>query len=367
MAMTASTTPAFLNDPRRRNLAIMAGVALLMIVLATLALLNQSREMAPHYQPHTFFPRLPSEVRQISHLRIQSKKGLIDVVFKPEKGWVVASQGDYPASFDQVRQTVIGMAEMQTVEPKTARAEWLHYVDLDAPPKGPGVLISLMSENGSTLAAVIAGKSVDIGDSSGAMGLFVREPDQMQSWLVRSVFEPKSDPADWLDKNVVDIDRSRIQEADIEPANAPAFEVRREKATDEQFTLVNPPKGREISYAGAADGVGAAIVGFAFDTVKPARDFDFSDAAHPTRLITRTFDGLVVTAQTIQRGTDYWTILAAEGLPGKSDAQKEAREISGHVNGWAYKLPAFKGQLFMTTLDTLLKPLAAAPAGKPAK
>jgi hypothetical protein len=365
--MNATTTSAFFNDPRRRNLSVLAGAAVLMIILAALALWSQAREMAPHYKPHTYFPRLPSQVRQISHLHIQSNKGTIDIVFKPEKGWVVASQGDYPASFDQLRQTVVGMAELQTIEPKTARPDWFHYVDLDSPPKGKGVLISLMNEQGTALASMIAGKSVDIGDPSGAMGLFVRVPASNQSWLVRSVFEPKSDPTDWLDKNVIDVDRSRIQETDVDPASGTSYEVRRDKVTDEQFALVNPPKGREVSYPGAADGVAAAITGFTFDAVRPAREFDFSDQAHATRLVTRTFDGLMVTAETIQRGAEYWTTLSAEGSPGKPAAQKEAREISAHVTGWAYKLPSFKGQLFMTSLESLLKPLPAAQQAKPTR
>ncbi len=365
--MTAGTSTVFFGDPRRRNLAILGGIAVVTIALAALALWSQARELAPHYEPHTFFPQLPSEVRQISHLRIESKKGIVDVVFKPEKGWVVESQGDYPASFDQLRQTVIGMAELQTIEPKTARTEWFHFVNLDAPPRGNGVLISLMNEKGVALASMIAGKSEDIGDPGGATGLFVRKPGIAQSWLVRSVFEPKNDPADWLYKDLMNVDRSRIQEVDVDPASGPSYEVRRDKATDEDFTLLNPPKGREIAYPGAADSVAAAIVGFAFDAVRPARELDFSDQARAARLITRTFDGLTLTAQTIRLGPDYWTILAAEGAPNKPDAQKEARQISAHVSGWAYKMPSYKGELFMTSLDSLLKPPPTAQKDKTAK
>ena len=40
-------------------------------------------------------------------------------------------------------------------------------------------------------------------------------------------------------------------------------------------------------------------------------------------------------------------------------AQAEARAIDAHTDGWAYKLPTYKAQLFMITLDSLLKPLAA--------
>src|SRR5258708_3342729 len=107
--MAATSNANFFSDRRRRNLAALAGAAIVMTALAAFALWNQAREVAPHYQPHTFFPHLASREREVSHLRIQSKKGTVDIVFKPEKGWVVASQGDYPASFDQVRETVIGM------------------------------------------------------------------------------------------------------------------------------------------------------------------------------------------------------------------------------------------------------------------
>jgi hypothetical protein len=364
--MTA-TAAKLLDDPRQRNLAILAGVAVVVILLAILALWNQSRELAPHYAPQPFFPNLQAEIRDIAHVHIQSRKGLLDVVFKPDKGWVVSSHDDYPAAFDELKQTVIGLVGLQTIEPKTDRADWLHYVDLDAPPRGTGVLISLLDEKGATLASLIVGKSEDIGDPSGATGLFVRESNTTQSWLVRSAFEPKTDIGDWLEKRVLDVDRARVQEVDVEPSNGASYSVRRPRPTDDDFALMNVPNGREIAYAGAADGVGAAAVGFTFDDVRPAKDFDFSDQGHVSRLITRTFDGLTVTIETIQQGQDYWATVAAEGEPRKAEAQKEAREISTRATGWAYKLPQYKGQLFMTTLDSLLKPLPAAQTGKPAK
>ncbi len=363
--MTVTPTAKLRDDPRRRNLAILAGIAVVMVFLAALALWNQSREMAPHYTPRSFFPNLESEVRDVAHVHIQSRKNAIDVVFKPDKGWVVASHDDYPANFDELRRTVLGLAGLETIEPKTARADWLHYVDLEAPPHGDGVLISLTDEKGAGIATLVMGKSEDIGDPSGATGLFVREPNTTQSWLVRSAFEPKTDVGDWLEKDVLDVDRTRIRDVDVEPSNGPSYSVRRQKPTDDDFDLLNIPKGREIAYVGAADGVGAAIVGFTFDDVRPAKDFDFSDQGHASRLIAHTFDGLAVTVESIQQGQDYWATVAAEGEPGKPDAQKEAREISGRATGWAYKLAPYKGQLFMTSLESLLKPLPSAQPNKP--
>ncbi len=79
---------AFLHDPRRRNLAILAVVAAIMVVLAALALLHQASLVAPKYTPRAFFPDLaasePSgrphphrveEVRRGGH-RLQTVGGL---------------------------------------------------------------------------------------------------------------------------------------------------------------------------------------------------------------------------------------------------------------------------------------------------
>lgn len=351
------------NDPRRRNLAILAAIAVVTSLLALITLVEQARETAPHYREETFFPGLASHAGNVAHIKIVSKNGDIDLALKGE-GWVIANHDNYPASFDEVHQTVVGMAALLTLQPATSRADWLHYVGLDTPPHGDGVLIALRDQSGNDLASVILGKTQDIGDPSGAIGLFVRKPGDTQTWLARSPYEFKSDLGDWFDKTVMNVDRARIQETDVDPASGTSFTVRRDTAQSD-FKLNDVPKGREVA-DGATDGIAAAITGFTFDDVKPSKNFDFSDAGHPTRVTTKTFDGLTVTVEAIQQGGATWATVSAEGAPGKSDAQKEARDIDLHAFGWAYKLAAYKGQQFMTSEDSLLKPVGGAAPAQPA-
>jgi hypothetical protein len=243
---------------------------------------------------------------------------------------------------------------LQTIAPKTARLDWYRYIGVDAPPKGSGTLIQLLDDKGGLLAALIMGKTSDIGDPGGAIGLYVRKPGDVQSWLARSVFEPKSAPSDWLDKNTLDVDRSRIAEADVTPVSGPAFTVKRDNPGTADFMIAGVPAGREVLYPGVAATVATAITGFAFDDVKPASGFDFSNAP---RFVTKTFDGLTVTVRVLPENQAFWATIYAEGV--NPQTAREARAIDAHTDGWAYKLPAYKGQLFMITLDSLLKPLAA--------
>lgn len=351
-----------LSDPRKRRLGILAVIAVLLAVWAIVALWQQSEQLAPKYHPTPMFPDLAHRAGEVARIHVSAKSGNFDVARKADGSWVVASQNNLPASFEQVNRTVIGIAGLETLEPKTARADWLHFLDLDAPPKGEGVLFSLMDTKGQTLAAVITGKSQDIGDTSGAHGLFVRKPDSTQSWLAKSTFEPKSDVSDWYDKNLLDIDRKRIAETDVTPAGGAAFTVKRDKPTDTIFKLQNVPAGRELSFPGATDSVATAVVGLTFDDAKPAKGMDFSKAS---RVVTHTFDGLTITVLTLQQGDDYWATVSAQADPGKPAAAREAKAINAKTSGWAYKLPPFKGQALTAKVDSLLKPLPGAKTAKP--
>jgi hypothetical protein len=357
---------AILADPRRRNLAVLGSVALVSLLLALGAVWQQSHENAPPLEATEFFPGLARDIHSAAHIHVASKSGAFDIVFIPEKGWVVPQRDNYPASFDLVQRTLVGLAALQTIEPKTARPEWLHFVNLDMPPRGEGILIAVGDDKGRELASLIAGKSEDIGDPTGATGLFVRRPNENQSWLVRSVLDPRASLADWLDKHVVDVDRSRIQEVDVDPAGGARFVVARARPSDADFALTPIPAGKTVSDPTIPDGVASAVTGFGFDDVRPARQFDFNNPATAARVITKTFDGLKVTVNVLKQGAEYWATVAAEPAdPGKTDAAKEAAAINAHASGWAYKLPAYKGQLFMTTLDSLLKAPAAPPAAAP--
>jgi hypothetical protein len=347
----------FSTDPRRRNLAVLAALALASVLLAVLALDRRAAEVAPKYPPQAYFPGLAGKLGEVTRIHIESKKdGAFDVTFVPMKGWVLPGRSNYPASFEEVRKTLVGMAALQTIAPKTARPDWFHYVDLDGPPKGGGILMSFSDDKGRVLAALIAGKSEDIGDASESVGLFVRKPGETQSWLVSSPFAPHASQSAWLRKNVVNVDRIRIQEVDVRPLSGPAYAVRRDKPSDMNFALTPVPRGREPADASAPDAVASALADFSFDDIQPAGNFDFENQA--SRTVTRTFDGLIVGVDVVKQGSDYWARVAAGAVPGKPDAAKEARDINTYAQGWAYKLPAFKGAQFMASLDGLLRPLA---------
>ena len=194
------------------------------------------------------------------------------------------------------------------------------------------------------------------------LGLFVRKPNETQSWLVRAEYQPHSDQTDWIDKNIVDVDRSRIQSTTVDLPDDKSFEVRREKPADTAFKLAVVPAGREMGDSATADGLATAITGLSFDDIKPAKEIDLSTA---TQVVTKTFDGLSITASVVHIGPEYWAEFGAMSMVNNPEIGKQARSINARVNGWAYKLPDYKGAQFMTPLESLLKPKDGKPAAAP--
>jgi hypothetical protein len=137
----------------------------------------------------------------------------------------------------------------------------------------------------------------------------------------------------------------------VEPASGPAYTVSRATPKDQGF-LVNPlPKGRELTYTGAADSVASTLDDFRFDDIKPVMAVDFSGAAHMT---VHTFDDLTITLDIASEGEEHWVRLMASAQLGT--AAKEAHAINSHASGWAFKLPPYRASLYAPPLETLLKP-----------
>jgi hypothetical protein len=340
-------------ETRRRNLVILASAALVSLAFAAFALEQRAAQGQPHYTPTEFLPGFAANVKNAALIHIASHDGALDVSFTPDKGWVLPARGNYPADFDEVRHTLIGLATLQTIAPRTDRADWLHYLSLDAPPQGGGMEITVKDKDGKVLAALIAGHGEELGDPNGTSGLFVRHPDDNQAWLARAVFVPHGDITSWLSTKVLSLGGTRLQEVAVMPATGPGFTISRANPSVQIYTLAKaPPKSTPNSQM--INSFPFAIANFSFTDVRPAVPADFAQATH---VIGRTFDGLLVTFDVIAQGGDIWTRLSASTAPGAKPAiAQQASAINARAAGFAFKLPPEKGNALLNDLAKIMTP-----------
>ena len=354
-----------MKDFRRRNLIVLGMAAAVSVVLAVIVLTVRAQEGRARFTPGEFLPSFAAHVKEAARIHIVSHDGAFDVAYSPAKGWVLPARGNYPADFDQVRHTLIGLAALEAVEPKTARADWLPTIGLDMPPRGSGTAITGSDKADKTLAAVIIGNSADLQNAQGATGVFVRHPGDNQSYLARAVFTVHGNVADWLETGVMTIEPARLNAVTITPIQGAPFTVKRDHQSDRQYKLEGPPPPKGL----AANPVSVNLIpqlitGFAFVDVQPASQFDFSKAVH---LSAHTFDMQNIHIDAISAKGEVWITVSAQADPGTPTMQRqEAGMISARAAGWAYKLSPDKGRLLMMTRDALMtKADTAGPEGQP--
>lgn len=350
------------RDPKRRQLNILLGATGVAIVLAAAAVFQQSLSTSPQFQERPFFPGLSDRLGQLGEIAITTKSGTFQVRLQKGK-WIIPERAGFPADPSQVRSTALGLADLTILEPKTGRADWLSYVGLIAPDKGGDAAhVKLADSAGKPMGELLAGHTEGAADALGRNTIYVRHPDENQSWLARGSLTLKSNVTDWLDRSVLNIDRDRIKGASVTPAKGEAYNLSRDSKDQPDFKLLDMPAGRSLSFDGSPDGVAGAIASFTFDDVAKEDQFNFAKAPQSA---THSFDGLDIVVQIATKGSDHWARVTAAAVNPK--VQAEADKINASLGGWAFKLPEDKVNQLVAERETLLKPLDTEKPAKPAK
>jgi hypothetical protein len=343
-------TASILANRRQKNLVILGGVTLLMVLLAVVAVYQRAAALAPQFEPRALFPGIAGQLSGLSEIEVTNKTGTLHI--RPMDGrWVVVERDNYPADPQQIRLAGEGLRDLQVIEAKTSRADWLNYLGLGAPPQGDATQMKLTA--GSTvLADVLIGQSQGTPDALGRTSMYVRKPNENQSWLARGYLVPKAGAQDWLDKTAVVIPRDRVKGAVVDPADGPSYTLSRDNKEAMDFKMVDLPRGRELSFEGSPDGVAGAIVGFVYQDVAKADTINFMNA--PSSVF-NTFDGLNITVRVATKGMERWAMISADAT--NPMVQGEADMINARNNGWAYRIDEMKANQIVATRETLLRPM----------
>ncbi len=295
-------------------------------------------DLAPHL----------AEIEQLALVHGESKTTLI----RRGDQWLVAERNDYPADGRKLRQLLLGLAALTYVEPKTKEARNYSRLEVeDAGAKGSqSTLVTVSGAQGKLLGEIIAGKRVTDALGGGDDGVYVRKPDDAQSWLARGTLDLPDTPG-WLDPALLDLPGAGVKEAIFSSPGEAPLTIARDKPED-KFHLAALPKDKKLRGDDALDAVAGALAMLQLSDVKPEADFAWSKTGESRARFT-FFDGLVVTVELVDVDKTSW---ARFTVSGSSDAAARARELNARLAPWVYALPAYKAKLLKTRLADLLAP-----------
>lgn len=322
-----------------------------------------------------WLPELAPLLGQVDKVQMRSASGVV-TLHRDGTRWVIEEREGHAASFPQLQALLDALATARLIEPKTALPQNFSRLGLDdiEHPGSEAVLVEVWAAGADPIVRVL------IGDADSTRGgRFVRLANEQQSWLIDTSPQPLADPADWLDRRMLDVDFSRVAAVERVFAGSPGFRVSRAAATaDASLALEELPAGKAPRYISVFDAAARSILTMVPEDVRKAAGLDFTNAPL-TRIV--CFDGLVIEARVLESSEGNWMTLdvhaatdpdvaeqAAGGDPGKSPAtvREEATTLEHRVAGWAYRVSDYVYGEASKTLDDYLQD-AAPPASATAR
>ncbi|WP_376091289.1 DUF4340 domain-containing protein [Roseomonas sp. CCTCC AB2023176] len=274
------------------------------------------------------------EIRQGSNTLVLDRQG---------ETWVLPAKGGYPARGERVREMLAGLTELRLAERRTSDPEALDRLGLGEPgaANSTAALLRVLDGNGAPIAELITGRRRMRTQGGVPESIYVRRPSENQSYLAEGRVPVDADSQLWVDRDVVNLPRERVQRV-ISVRDGRTIEMLRQGGSDTPLSIVLPgdaPPADDI----ALDEVSRAFEGLTFLDVRPEAQIPGSETGQGRFVLT---DNLTVNARVNIEGGDVWVRLAAIG-------DEEASRLNARWRGWAYQVGAWKAKAFAPSLDEL--------------
>ncbi|MGR9091135.1 MAG: DUF4340 domain-containing protein [Gammaproteobacteria bacterium] len=370
-----------------RNIIIALATALIVI-----AAWQTSREKAPttKIQSESLYPGLVDQVNDVTDITIRSTQATTELSRKAGK-WVVANRDNYPATFANVKNTLLNVANSTVVEKKTSKPE--HYAQLgvadidDANSKA--VLVEIDAGPDQVLASLLVGNERSASQMN-ARQYYVRKADAAGALLVEGELNVSAQPQDWMNTDVVNVATERVRKVTITAGDDSAVVVSKEKPADNFFSLENVPNGFTAKSRSIISSLGAVLLDVKFENVAAASKVDDSEPVSTAEI--RTFDGLVVNVSRYAIADEHFVRFefdfdpagVEQPEPAATDEATEADEndepqdtaegnepsvedeaviLNEKTAKWIYALPDYKNRMLEKRFDDMIKPVEEQPAG----
>jgi hypothetical protein len=368
-----------------RNFAILAAATAVSLALAVSAVVSRDLPVTAGTASEALFPGLLDRVNEVRTVRLDGQGERLTIEAAGTGAWRLAEKGGYPVEAEEVRDLVVGLANLQLVEAKTAQPERLKRLELEEPTgsEAKSRRIELLGANGKPLAAAIVGKTRPGLYGGGRAGGYGRRAGENQAWLAAGALALPDDAMAVLEQEVIDIPADQVRRITLDAGGMAPLAVHRPDAAAESFTVdATLPEGRELDQS-RIDLLAEALSGLRMEDVKPAGELAVPADARRARV--ETFDGLQVDVTLAKLGEGdaaaSWVQLAvaasepsavqppaqlpeqaqlpdqkgaaAAPAPEKTPAERAAA-LASRVQGWAFRIPPYLADRLGGGLDSLL-------------
>jgi len=327
---------------RGRTLTMfVAAGALALIAAVTVGI--EMRSSSPNAASGPVVPGLEETISGAQRVTIVSREATYRIE-RTQRGWAMRDRDDYPvlpARLAQLTEGLEGLRYSRRMTSDPSKHERLGVTD----PRqgGRGILVQIEDGRGALLVNLILGVETN--------GLYVRQPDNDQTWAAEGELPPLRDVASWMALQPLNVPADRFARVEIMPSEGRAYIVARD-AADQPWRIAAP------ALAGVPQMVEGVAIHLTQLTPNDVRTAPAIQGAPRARVRAHTFDGVIIDAELIESDGRTWVKMVARAeMPEQEPA---ALAINNESAAWAYALTSEDAAALAPPL-TAIVPQAAPP------
>jgi hypothetical protein len=299
------------------------------------------------------FPDLAAKLQNAARIEIVHQDKTTTIARHGDT-WGLADRGGYVVQPSKLRGMLTALTELRLVEPRTTDPAQFSRLGLEDPTEKAATsnLLRVLDGAGKPIVMLIVGHRRVRTQGNVPEQVYVRRPDDNQTWLAEGSLQVDADPQLWLERDIMNIDHARIASVAVQRG-----EQKLDFARDGQKLVVREPADHPPLDDYKVDDVDRALELLTFQDVQTDKE-PVGDQIGQS--VYTTSDGMAVTATVFKGDKDIWARFAATGSDKSKD---EADKLNARLAGWTYQLGSWKEKALVPSLDDLKAPPSTSSAG----
>lgn len=234
------------------------------------------------------------------------------------------------------------LTSAQLVEPKTAAKDRWSLLELEDPvgKDAKSSLVRLLDATGKPIAEIVIGKTRSNAFGAGRGGIYVRRPNETQTWLASGEPNIAIEAKDWVDQAVYKADVAKLTRVTVEHPREVPIVVEKGSAPDAKFALTAVPEGLKLKQTAGVEQIALAYGSIDLEDVRKLDATPTGDNVTVTK--TESTDGVTVTFRLRRESAPNAASWLSFTATGEGEAKKAADEINAKAGGWEFKIPEWK-------------------------
>lgn len=310
-------------------------LSVILLIALAVGLWLLQKPLSHQSEPKLLFVGFSQSVADIDSVHIESSTGQVLNAYLDEGKWVaeIGSSGlTYPLEPKRLTGLVNGLMAAKLVEAKTNRAENYVHLGLESIDVEDSLTRLVTIAANSQTWQVLVGNHVSIGE-----GVYVRFPNQTQSWRLNKNIELPVDQFAWLKHPILPYTTKDIQS--LARIDNDTWTIVRD-SSDDQFTLESMSREQTLQYPSVLSGFVDSVVGLDYEELVFRDEAFVKSLGLVTELELNTNDGLINVNVSTVNDEFYVNFVASESTI--------------YWQNWYYKISNFSAQqLNKVTTDFL--------------